>query len=810
MEINVKRFLLILLIAAQIFVLCSVNVMPERTYEFVYAPGFAQKLNIYCEKTGERTINLIKDGYKISLGKNHISLEKSGETLTLSEYPGLKENINITAVFFVKNSEYGTQAVFSLGGKEYINFTDFSRYKKRSEITVSVPKGQEARITASEAEYVPEIKVCLNKYFKTPAYASREVNWYRTNEKLNYYGGSALNAGEKITTSDFYSPTLLDTGCTIYAEYGGKILGCAKVSGKCAAYMRNENIAFANGKYERLAEITPRSDYIPLRYTCDALKIKLSYTPEKIKLKNGENTAVLYEDRNYAMCKGEKISFDKPAVYIQNDTAMVHKNVFLTLDCTTYENQNLAVISKDTEISETGSFSRKAYLIKKVEDINQNLISPVTLIGKDSTLCGIVVSENVKSSAVTAVYVNTAKKAKQLQIELSETNPQEIFVISKKASCLKKLSKSIKLVHGVLDLRGETRKDVILKKTLSANSRIALLDSAENAYYLSKFNVTVWIKPKNSEEFYRGIINGAGGIITDNPEKSARLLQIFSEPAVLGKCVVYGHRGTAEYACENTVTAAKKAISVGADYIEFDIWQTKDKEAVVMHDGTTGRICGKDLIIKGTTLEELKELDAGGEKIPTLKEYLSALKEYENVVFNIEIKGGTTELVKTAVNTLEELDMLSRAHISSFDAPVQKLLHITAPYLACTALSSTEYTDMEQVYSAENNTNIMLTGVREPALRELRLRGERRSTVIDVDAEYKALGKNFSGYTSYVKSIPHEISVNNGIPKVLNRLGEEISVSDLEKVDSDGVLMYRCKVKEINKTPYYIYGIENQ
>lgn len=803
-----KKFLLLLITAAQIFILCSLNEMPERTYEFEKAWGNAQKLDIYCEKTGERTINLIKDGYKILLGKNCVSLEKSGTLLTVSEYPGMKENIGISAVFFVENSEYGTQTVFSLGGKEYINFTDFSRYKKQNEITVSVPKGQSVSVAASETEYTPEVKVYLNKYLKMPAYASRKVNWYRTDEKLNYYGGKPLNPGEKTAYSGFYAPALLDTGCTVYAEYGGKILGYAKVSGKCAVYVRGDNIAFANGRYNLMEEITPKSDYVPLRYTCDALKIKLSYSAEKIKLKHGKNTAVLYENKDYIMYNDKKIGFDKSAVYVQNNTAMAHKNIFSALGCNVYESENTAAISRDTELKNIGEFSRKAAIIKSVADANQNLITPVTLIGSDSALCGIVTSENVKSNVPAAVYVNTAKKAKQLQNGMSETNPQEIFVISKKMSCVKKLSERFPLVHGVLDLRGESEKEKILRKTLSSNCRIALLDNAENAYYLSKFNVSVWIKPKTAEEFYKGIIDGAVGIITDDAEKSAKLMQIFSEPTMLGKCAVYGHRGTAAYEYEDTVSAAKKAISVGADYIEFDIWQTKDKEAVVMHDGTTGRMCGKDLVIKDSTLEELKALDVGGEKIPTLKEYLSALKEYENVVFNIEIKGGTAELVKTAADTLKELGMTPRAHISSYDVSVQKLLNMTAPYLVCTAWSNSVYTDIGQVYSAENGANTVLAGVKEPTLRKLRLRGERRLKTIDVDAEYRALGKNFSGYTSYSECIPHEIVVENGAPKVLNRMGTEISVPDLEEIVSDGVLMYRCKVKRINAVPYYIYGIQ--
>lgn len=801
-----KKIILLCIIFFETLMLCSANLIPERTYEFITVSGFAQQLNIYCEKTGERPLNIIKDGYKISLGKNSITLEKSGKPLTLSEYPGLKDKTTLTAVFFVRNFEYGTQTAFSIDGKEYINFTDFSKYKPRSEITISVPKGQKVTIASADVEYIPEIKLYSDKNTSFPIYTTKPVSWFKTNGRIAYYGSKPLNPCEKISTSDSYSPQIFDIGCTVYAEYNGKILGFIQIPGMCAAYVRNTNIALSNGEYTRTKEIIPPSDHIPLRNACDSLKINISYDPKKIKLKCGKNTVYLYENKTYAVYNNKKISFNQPVVYINNDTAAVHKNIFLMLGCHVYENQNIVAVTRKSDIKDIGKLPENMILIDSPADTNQNLVFPITFINKN-TMTSI---DNPDSENINAIYADNAEQAKQLQNKLSELPPREIFVISKKASCIQTLMKTKHIIYGVLDLRGETRPEKILQKTLAANCRTALLDNASSAYYLSKFNVSVWTEPKTPKEFYQNIIGGAVGIITDDPQKSAELIDIFTEPASLGKYVLYGHRGTAVYDCENTVSAAKKAISVGADYIEFDIWQTKDKKAVVMHDGTTGRICEKDLIIKESTLAELRELYAGTEKIPTLKEYLSALKQYENVVFNIEIKGGSTELVGLTVKTLQELNLTHRAHISSFDFSVQKVLHMTAPYLACTAYSSDIHTEIAEIYSAETETNAILAGIKEPALRELKKRGERRGVTIDIDDEYKALGKNFDAYTSYVKNIPHEISVTKDTVTVLNRLGEEITVPDLEKICPYGVEMYRCRVKRINKPDYYIYGIENQ
>lgn len=44
------------------------------------------------------------------------------------------------------------------------------------------------------------------------------------------------------------------------------------------------------------------------------------------------------------------------------------------------------------------------------------------------------------------------------------------------------------------------------------------------------------------------------------------------------------HRGLSADAPENTLYAFSDAISVGADFIELDVQQTKDGVLVVMHD----------------------------------------------------------------------------------------------------------------------------------------------------------------------------------------------------------------------------------
>src|SRR4051794_8830606 len=58
---------------------------------------------------------------------------------------------------------------------------------------------------------------------------------------------------------------------------------------------------------------------------------------------------------------------------------------------------------------------------------------------------------------------------------------------------------------------------------------------------------------------------------------------------------VTAHRGAQEHAPENTLEAFAIAIRDGADWVELDIFTTKDGQLVVIHDDTTGRVGDQDL-----------------------------------------------------------------------------------------------------------------------------------------------------------------------------------------------------------------------
>src|SRR2546427_7517969 len=107
------------------------------------------------------------------------------------------------------------------------------------------------------------------------------------------------------------------------------------------------------------------------------------------------------------------------------------------------------------------------------------------------------------------------------------------------------------------------------------------------------------------------------------------------------------HRGASGYAPENTLAAFRKAVALGATFIETDLQLSRDAHFVAIHDTTVDRTTNGQGAVHDMTLADLRRLDAGswfgsefaGERIPTLEEILEFSKK-NDVVFYLELKPG--------------------------------------------------------------------------------------------------------------------------------------------------------------------------
>jgi len=101
-----------------------------------------------------------------------------------------------------------------------------------------------------------------------------------------------------------------------------------------------------------------------------------------------------------------------------------------------------------------------------------------------------------------------------------------------------------------------------------------------------------------------------------------------------------GHRGAMGYAPENTLLSIRKAIELGADWVEIDV-HLANRQLFVIHDETLDRTTNGKGKLSDYSIAILRALDAGrGEKIPTLQEVIEETKG--KVGLNIELKGIAT------------------------------------------------------------------------------------------------------------------------------------------------------------------------
>ncbi len=130
----------------------------------------------------------------------------------------------------------------------------------------------------------------------------------------------------------------------------------------------------------------------------------------------------------------------------------------------------------------------------------------------------------------------------------------------------------------------------------------------------------------------------------------------------------FAHRGASGHEPENTLRALRKALDLGAPWIEVDV-HTVGGEILVIHDDHLERTTNGTGVLADHDLAYLRSLDAGkGEKIPLLDEVLDLIAGRAGL--NIELKGrGTAEPVAALLSRRlgEPAWGSERLLISSFD-----------------------------------------------------------------------------------------------------------------------------------------------
>lgn len=171
-------------------------------------------------------------------------------------------------------------------------------------------------------------------------------------------------------------------------------------------------------------------------------------------------------------------------------------------------------------------------------------------------------------------------------------------------------------------------------------------------------------------------------------------LALFQNPTVMA------HRGLSADAPENTLYAFSDAISVGADFIELDVQQTRDGVLVVMHDSNLKRTTGVNKNIWDVDYADIQNLDAGSwfdpayanARIPTLEETLQFVDKRARL--NIEIKPtkhGSDTLEQDVAELITQYQYTDACYVTSFSYGSLKKVKEVNPEIRTGYLMSVAY-----------------------------------------------------------------------------------------------------------------------
>ena len=179
-----------------------------------------------------------------------------------------------------------------------------------------------------------------------------------------------------------------------------------------------------------------------------------------------------------------------------------------------------------------------------------------------------------------------------------------------------------------------------------------------------------------------------------------------------------GHRGAMGHEPENTLASIKKAIDLGADGFEIDVFKCLSGEIVLFHHKYLDKLTDGEGLIEKKSLVDLKKLSVLGteNKIPTLEEVLNIINK--QVFLNIELKGKNT--AKASLELVEKY--INQKKISS-----QNIL-----------FSSFDWNELEKLRELNSDVKIALITENDPLLA---IETAKKLKAFAINPNYKDLNK---------------------------------------------------------------------
>jgi glycerophosphoryl diester phosphodiesterase len=141
---------------------------------------------------------------------------------------------------------------------------------------------------------------------------------------------------------------------------------------------------------------------------------------------------------------------------------------------------------------------------------------------------------------------------------------------------------------------------------------------------------------------------------------------------------IIGHRGYPARAVENSVAGLHAAADAGADLVETDVQETRDRGLVVMHDVGLGRLTEDERNVHELTEDQVTALtlrqDGHTASIPTLAEYVHEA-DARGIRLLVEVKPHGHEPPGFARRVAAQLDRLDPDHTHLIQSLDRELIH---------------------------------------------------------------------------------------------------------------------------------------
>jgi glycerophosphoryl diester phosphodiesterase len=154
--------------------------------------------------------------------------------------------------------------------------------------------------------------------------------------------------------------------------------------------------------------------------------------------------------------------------------------------------------------------------------------------------------------------------------------------------------------------------------------------------------------------------------------------------------LIFGHRGAAARAPENTAASLDQALAAGADGVEIDIQRSRDGVLFLFHDETLGRTTNGQGRPGDLDWAELARLDAGswfgpefaGLRLLRLEEALERINGRARLLIELKNPARYPGIETELVALLRRYDALAWVEGHSFDRAAVERLATLAPALA--------------------------------------------------------------------------------------------------------------------------------